>query len=72
MSDKLVELKNLNYTVNHLVSNVILPALIKDTSFTWNTKYTHFKTVNIVTTMLNNLNFRFCWIDENNLVISCE
>lgn len=67
--EALKELQNLNKAVNAMVTTII-SQLENNQSYEWDTKYTHFKVVNIVTVMLSNLNFRFSWSSEDKLIIS--
>lgn len=67
--EELKELQSLNKSVNAMIATII-SQLENNESYEWDTKYTHFKVVNIVTVMLNNLNFRFQWLSEDKLIIS--
>lgn len=66
------DFKNLIDSVNHVVTNIIIPHLEKDGTFTWDTKYTPFKVVNIVTTMLDTRYFKYIWLNEDTLIISIK
>lgn len=70
MTTNIKELRDLNSNVYHVISAIIIPNLEKHGEFSWNTKYTHFKVISIVTVMLSNLNMRFTWLDEDTLLIS--